>query len=122
MSTVVDSWRYLAILAACVVVTLPLELVLGARVYRRPRRLAVVLLPVLAVFLVWDLVAAARGHWWFADRYVLGVRLLGLPIEEWLFFVVIPICALLTFEALGRPLTRRRRPPARSIPSGRHGR
>jgi lycopene cyclase domain-containing protein len=117
-----DSLRYLAILAACVLVTLPLELVLGARVYRRPRRLVAVLAPVIAVFLAWDLIATARGHWWFADRYVLGVRLLGLPVEELLFFVVIPICALLTFEALGRPLTRRPRSPARPVESGRRGR
>jgi lycopene cyclase domain-containing protein len=97
-----DSWRYLMILAACVAITLPLEFVLGARVYRRPVRLLACLAPVAGVFLIWDLVATARGHWWFSDRYVLGVRLLGLPIEEWLFFFVIPVCALLTYEVLGR--------------------
>ncbi len=32
-------WHYLAILIACVVLTLPLELALGARVYRQPSRL-----------------------------------------------------------------------------------
>ncbi len=94
--------RYLAVLAACVAVTLPLELVLGARVYRRPKRLLATVVPVAAVFLAWDLVATARGTWWFSDRWTIGVRLLGLPVEEWLFFVVVPVCALLTFEAVGR--------------------
>jgi lycopene cyclase domain-containing protein len=120
-----DSARYLLILAACVAVTLPLELLLGARVYRRPRRLAATLLPVVAVFVVWDLLATHRGHWWFADEYVLGVRLLGLPLEEWLFFLVVPVCALLTFEALGRPRIRRltagRGPLARRDPQVRRG-
>lgn len=115
------STRYLLILAGCVVLTLPLEFLLGARVYRRPRRLAAAILPVMAVYLAWDLVATTRGHWWFADRYVLGVRLLGLPIEELLFFVVVPICALLTFEVLGR---RSRRPVERGRPvkAGQRGR
>ncbi len=94
--------RYLAILLACLVLTLPLELVLGARVYRRPKRLLATVVPVAAVFLAWDLVATARGTWWFSDRWTIGVRLLGLPVEEWLFFVVVPVCALLTFEAVGR--------------------
>jgi len=94
--------RYLAVLAACLVLTLPLELVLGARVYRRPKRLLATVVPVAAVFLAWDLFAAARGTWWFSDRWTIGVRLLGLPVEEWLFFVVVPVCALLTFEAVGR--------------------
>ena len=103
------STRYLLILAGCVLLTLPLEFVLGARVYRRPRRLAATLLPVIVVYLAWDLVATTRGHWSFADRYVVGVRLLALPIEELLFFVVVPTCALLTFEVLGRPGGRRER-------------
>jgi lycopene cyclase domain-containing protein len=115
---VTGSTRYLVILAGCVLLTLPLEFVLGARVYRRPRRLAATLLPVMAVYVTWDLVATARGHWSFADRYILGVRLLGLPMEEWLFFLVVPICGLLTFEALGR----RSRRPDRAIERGRHGR
>jgi lycopene cyclase domain-containing protein len=96
-----DHLRYLAILLACLVVTLPLELVLGVRVYRRPGRLLAAVLPAAAVFAAWDLVAAARGTWWFSDRYTIGVRLFGLPVEEWLFFLVVPVCAVLTFEAVG---------------------
>ncbi len=103
-----DSLRYLLILAACVIVTLPLELVLGVRVYRRPRRLLATVLPAAAVFAAWDLAASARGHWWFSERYTIGVRLLGLPVEEWLFFVVVPLCAVLTYEAFGLRVRRRR--------------
>lgn len=99
-----ESWHYLLVLAACLAVTLPLELFLGARVYRRPALLVATLPPVLAVFLLWDLVAHGRGHWWFDDRYVLGPRLFGLPLEEWLFFVVVPVCGLLTYEAVGAML------------------
>lgn len=80
--------------------TLPLELFLGARVYRRPRRLLASLFPVVGVFLVWDLVAIHRGHWWFNADFVTGIELAGVPIEELCFFFVVPICALLTYEAV----------------------
>ena len=50
------------LLAACLVITLPLEFVLGARVYRRPRRLTLAVLPVLVVFYLWDAIAIARGR------------------------------------------------------------
>lgn len=99
-----DSIRYLLVLAACVAVTLPLEFAVGARVYRRPRLLVATVLPIAGLFLAWDLIATARGHWWFTERYVVGARLLGLPVEEWLFFLVVPCCALLTFEASGQLL------------------
>lgn len=111
-----DALRYLLILAACVAVTLPLEPVLGARVYRQPRRLLATLVPVVAVFALWDLVAVARGHWWFSPRYTTGVTLAGLPLEEWLFFLVVPLCALLTFEVLGQgPRLLRRAERARML-------
>jgi lycopene cyclase domain-containing protein len=97
----VDHLQYLLLMAACVALTLPLELVLGARVWRQPRRLALTLAPVVALFVVWDVVAIARDHWHYAARYVTGVTLPGaLPIEELVFFVVIPICGLLTLEAV----------------------
>ncbi len=74
---------------------------MGARVYRQPRRLLAVLVPVVAVFLLWDGFAVARGHWTFSERYTTGWKLPGgIPVEELAFFVVIPICALLTFEAV----------------------
>ncbi|WP_207128531.1 lycopene cyclase domain-containing protein [Actinocatenispora comari] len=96
-----DGWQYLVVLGVCVVVTVPLEFVLGARVYRRPRLLVATLAPVVVAFGAWDLFGYHRGDWWYSIRQTLGARLLGLPVEEWLFFLVVPVCALLTFEALG---------------------
>jgi lycopene cyclase domain-containing protein len=98
-----DELQYLVLMLGCLVVTLPLELVIGARVWRRPRRLALALLPTLVVFVTWDVIAIARDQWAFANRYVTGWELPGsLPIEELVFFVVIPVCGLLTLEAVRR--------------------
>ncbi|WP_330874225.1 lycopene cyclase domain-containing protein [Umezawaea sp.] len=90
----------MALLLACLLVTAPLEF-RGAGVYRRPARLARAVLPVVAVFTAWDLAAIARQHWDYNPEFVTGVRLPGaLPLEELVFFVVIPICAVLTYEAV----------------------
>ena len=102
-----DRYQYLLLMAGCLIITLPLEFGLRARVYRRPRRLLLSLLPVLAIFLVWDVVGIARGHWWYSERYTTGIRFpLDVPLEEVVFFVVIPICGLLTYEAVGTVLGR----------------
>jgi lycopene cyclase domain-containing protein len=103
----VDRFQYLLLMAGCALGTLPLEWVLGARVYRRPRRLARALLPVVAAFYAWDAVAIARGHWWFDRGYTTGWLLpLGVPVEELVFFLVIPVCALLSMEAVGNVMAR----------------
>jgi len=94
-------------MAACLLITLPLEFVFNARVYRRPKRLVLALCPVLLVFFVWDLYAIARGHWDFASQYVTGWRVGSVPVEELAFFVTIPLCAILSFEAI-RNITSRR--------------
>jgi lycopene cyclase domain-containing protein len=92
---------YVAVLAFCVVGTLPLELWLGVRVYRQWKRLLLTLLPVVAVFVVWDLYAISAGHWTFDEEQTTGVLLPGeLPVDELLFFVVVPTCALLSVEAV----------------------
>lgn len=91
---------YLLVMAGCAVVTLPLELVLRARVYARWRRLVLTLLPVLASFVTWDALSIHAGFWSY--RHLTGAHVGNLPIEELVFFVVVPICSLLTFEAVRR--------------------
>ncbi|MDT4914355.1 MAG: hypothetical protein QOC66_3483 [Pseudonocardiales bacterium] len=92
---------YVVILAACLIGTLPLEFVLRTRVYARWPRLLGALLPVVIVFGAWD-IAAIHARWWHYDpRYLVGITLPGrLPLEELLFFLVIPTCAVLTLEAV----------------------
>jgi lycopene cyclase domain-containing protein len=92
---------YLLILAACLVGTSPLEFVLHVGVYGQWRRLAVAVVPVVIVFGAWDLLEIHVRAWHYDPRYLIGATLPGrLPLEELLFFVVIPICSILTLEAV----------------------
>ncbi len=102
-------WHYLLALLACLVLTAPLEF-LGPGVYRRPRLLVGALWPAAALFVIWDVVAIAGGVWDFDDRYILGVGLpASMPLEELLFFFVVPVCGLLTFVAVETLLAARHR-------------
>lgn len=104
-----DTWQYLLILAGCVLITAPLEL-LGEGVYRQPARLLRAMTPVVAVFLVWDAVAISLHIWSYNPRYVSGIDVPFMPLEELLFFIVIPLCGLLTYNAvttIGGMLSRR---------------
>jgi len=100
-----DELQYLVLMVACVLVTLPLELVVGVRVWRSPRRLLQALLPAFALFVVWDLWATRTGTWDFNPDYTVGLTLPGgMAVEELVFFTVIPTCGLLTLEAVRRLL------------------
>ena len=92
---------YLAVLAGCLLGALWLEPVLRVRVLRQWRRLLLTLVPVVLVFGGWDLAAIAAGHWSYDPAQLIGVWLPGrLPLEELLFFLVVPVCAVLGYEAV----------------------
>lgn len=94
---------YLLVLLGCLAATLPLEVVLRLRVVRRPLRLLASLVPGFLIFVAWDLYAVHAGQWTYDPRHLIGVVLPGgLPLEEVLFFVVVPVCSVLTFEAVRR--------------------
>jgi lycopene cyclase domain-containing protein len=98
---------YLAVLAGCLAAAGWLEPVLKVNVFRRWRRLLLTVLPVAAVFTGWDLAAIAAGHWHFDHAQITGLLLPGhLPIDEVLFFLVVPVCAILGFEAVRAVLDR----------------
>lgn len=98
-----DPWQYLLLMGGCLLITLPLEFFLRARVWSRPRRLLAALLPVVIGYSVWDIVGIKRDHWSYSPRFTTGweVPFTPMPVEELVFFIVIPICGLLTYGAVG---------------------
>ncbi|HET7304303.1 MAG TPA: lycopene cyclase domain-containing protein [Segeticoccus sp.] len=111
-------WSYAGMLAFCLLGTLWLVPAYRLRVLRHPWRLLGAIAAAAAPFVAWDLWATATGHWWFDPAQTLPARLLGVPVEELAFFVVIPLAGILTHEAVQALRTRRdggrRRAPNRS--------
>jgi lycopene cyclase domain-containing protein len=96
-----ERFAYLGVLLFVVLGSGWLEIVLRTNVLRRWRRLLLSLAPVLALFLVWDAYAIAAGHWDFDPERTTGVIVVaGIPLEEVLFFLVVPFASVLTLEAV----------------------
>ncbi|MBM3743031.1 MAG: lycopene cyclase domain-containing protein [Actinobacteria bacterium] len=78
-----------------------LEIFLKVGVLRRMKRALLSIIPTAVVFLIWDYYAVTRGHWWFDKEQVVGIfGPRGIPLEEFLFFLVVPLASLLTIEAV----------------------
>ena len=95
------NFGYLAMIVFTIFGSFWLELFLKVNVLRRIKRALMAIAPVALIFIIWDAYAIRNGHWSFDKSHILG--LYGpfcIPIEEYLFFLVVPIAAIMTIEAV----------------------
>ena len=78
-----------------------LEVFLKIGVIRRIKRVALSVLPISALFLIWDAYAIKEGHWFFDPKQTLGIYgPFDIPLEEFLFFIIVPMAAIFTIEGV----------------------
>lgn len=65
--------------------------------HRHPVALLIAYLLVSVPFIIWDIWATGSGHWSFNSNYILGPELMGVPLEEWLFFITVPFAMIYTW-------------------------
>ena len=78
-----------------------LELFLKISVLKQILRLVKAITPVVFLFIAWDAYAIAQGHWFFDREQILGIYgPFNIPLEEYLFFMIIPMAAIFTIEGV----------------------
>lgn len=102
-------YEYLLVLLGTLLFPLLRSFDANLRLWREWRALLGAIGSVLLLFGLWDIAATLRGHWSFNPAHVLDMRILFLPLEEWLFFIVVPFVTIFTWESVKYFERRRRR-------------
>ena len=92
---------YLAMLLFTIAGSFWLEIYLKVGVLKRFKSALISIAPVAFLFILWDFYAVTKGHWHFDPKQVIGIY--GpkhIPLEEYLFFLIVPLAALMTIEAV----------------------
>lgn len=66
--------------------------------YKKILPVSVSILIVGTVYIIWDVLAAKAGDWAFNPKYLIGIYLFGLPLEEILFFITVPYSIIFIYE------------------------
>lgn len=68
--------------------------------YKKWRMLLPSIVLMMLIFIPWDIWFTDWSVWQFNSDYIFGVKIFQLPIEEWMFFIIVPFSCVFIHEVL----------------------
>ena len=91
-------WTYLLLDTATILGPLALSFESRVQYFSKWKAVFTALLIVAIPFLIWDYFFTLHGVWGFNSDYISGISVGNLPIEEVLFFIVVPFSCTFIYE------------------------
>ncbi|MEP7144403.1 MAG: lycopene cyclase domain-containing protein, partial [Ferruginibacter sp.] len=88
------------ILAACLAGPLALSFDKKVGFYKNWKYLFPAMIIPALLYVAWDIYFTSKGVWSFDAKYITGIQLVNLPIEEVLFFLIVPYCCVFIYECI----------------------
>ena len=90
--------EYLAILISVFSVFMILKLKYKIQLFRSVKEALLFAATCLVIGVVWDSYAILRGHWSFGEQFFIGIKMGVMPVEEYLFMLIIPFSVLVLYK------------------------
>ncbi len=93
-------YTYFLILAASLAGPLALSFDKKVAFYKNWKYVFPALVIPASFYIIWDIYFTSKGVWHFNENYITGVKWYGLPVEEILFFLLVPYCCVFIYECI----------------------
>lgn len=93
-------YTYFVILAASLIGPLCLSFDTKVAFYTKWKYLFPAMLFPALFYIIWDIFFTSKGIWSFNEKYISGIKIINLPLEEVLFFFVVPYCCVFIYECI----------------------
>jgi hypothetical protein len=95
-----EKYTYLFINLGSILIPLLCSFESRLRFYTNWRALFPAMAITAAFFIIWDHYLTVWGVWGFNPKYIVGIWIWGLPLEEWMFFFFIPYSCMFIYCSL----------------------
>jgi lycopene cyclase domain-containing protein len=93
-------YTYFLILAASLIGPLALSFDKKVAFYKNWKYVFPAIIIPATLFVIWDMYFTVKGVWSFNEVYFTGIKLYNLPLEEVLFFFVVPYCSIFVYACI----------------------
>ena len=93
-------YTYFLILAAAFAGPLFLSFDKKVAFYKKWKYLPLPMLVTAFLYIGWDIYFTSKGIWSFNESYITGLKIFTLPVEEVLFFFLVPYCCIFIYECI----------------------
>jgi lycopene cyclase domain-containing protein len=101
--------EYFFILLLFLAIALFLEWQHKIHLYKNRRERFEITILFLAIGIIWDTIAISRGHWIFPEGSNLGIRIGLIPLEEYMFYLVIPYFSFTVYKVIDNKYRKERK-------------
>lgn len=95
-----EKWTYAVLLALSILIPFIRSFEKRVAFYSHWKHLFMGILVMMLLYIPWDIYFTRLQVWSFNYNYVLGFYFFDLPIEEWLFFIIITYCCVFIYEVV----------------------
>jgi len=93
-------YEYFLVLGLTVIVPLLKSFNKELNFFQSKKRFFLSMIIPFLIFVLIDIIAVIRNLWYFNENFTVGIKVFNLPIEEVLFFIVIPFSCLFLWETI----------------------
>ncbi len=96
--------EYLAILLILLVSAIFIKWKYHIRLYESKKEAIIIILVFSVIGILWDSFAIFRGHWSFPGPGLIGIKIGSMPLEEYLFILIVPFWTITVYKALTKKI------------------
>ncbi|HMK03618.1 MAG TPA: lycopene cyclase domain-containing protein [Ferruginibacter sp.] len=93
-------YTYFIILAASLAGPLALSFDKKVAFYKKWKYVFPAMVIPALLYIVWDVYFTSKGVWTFNENYIIGIKVINLPLEEVLFFFIVPYCCVFIYDCV----------------------